>query len=69
MAVDRIWSGYPQILGMWVVGLVQIFALRFAGLDIHNTMGLGRILHFARGYPLELRKINPNKPTSGILIT
>jgi hypothetical protein len=51
------------------VGCVQIFALRLAGLDIHNTMGLGRILHFARGYPLELRKIDPNKPTSGILIT
>jgi hypothetical protein len=48
---------------MRVVGLVQIFAHGFADLDIRNTMGLGRILHFTRGYPLELRKIDPNKPT------
>jgi hypothetical protein len=61
--VDRVWSGYPWILGMRVVGLVQIFAHGFADLDIRNTMGLGRILHFTRGYPLELRKIDPNKPT------
>jgi hypothetical protein len=49
--------------GMWVVGLVQIFAHGFADLDIRNTMGLGQILHFACGYPLELRKIDPNKST------
>jgi hypothetical protein len=41
MAVDRVWSGYLWILGMWVVGLVQIFAHGFADLDIRNTMGLG----------------------------
>jgi hypothetical protein len=23
--VDRVWSGYPRILGTWVVGLVEIF--------------------------------------------
>jgi hypothetical protein len=63
MAVGRVWSEYPRILGMWVVGLVQIFAHGFADLDIRSTVGLGRILHFARGYPLELRKIDPNKPT------
>jgi hypothetical protein len=63
MAVGRVWSEYPRILGMWVVGLVQIFAHGFADLDIRSTVGLGWILHFARGYPLELRKIDPNKPT------
>jgi hypothetical protein len=63
MAVDRVWSGYPRIWGMWVVGLIRIFTHGFAGLDIHNTVGLGRILHFTHGYPLELRKIDPNKPT------
>jgi hypothetical protein len=51
MAVDRVWSGY-----LWVVGLVLIFAHGFVDLDIHSTVGLGWILHFARGYPLELRK-------------
>jgi hypothetical protein len=45
------------------VGLVQIFTHGFVDLDIHNIAGLGRILHFARGCPLELRKIEPNKPT------
>jgi hypothetical protein len=48
---------------MWVLGLVQIFAHKFADLDIRNTVGLGQILHFTRRYPLELRKIDPNKPT------
>jgi hypothetical protein len=43
------------------VGLVHIFA--FADLDIRNTVGLRWILHFARGYPLELRKIDPNEST------
>jgi hypothetical protein len=61
--VDRVWSGYPRVLGMSVMGLVQIFAHGFADLDIRNTVGLGRILHFAHGYPLELRKIDPNKLT------
>jgi hypothetical protein len=63
MEVDRVWGGYPRILGTWVVGLVQIFAHGFADLDIRNPVGLGRILHFAREYPLELQKIDPNKPT------
>jgi hypothetical protein len=62
VAVDRVWSGYLWILGMWVVGLVQIFTHGFAGLDIHNTAGLGWILHFTRGYPLELRKSIPINP-------
>jgi hypothetical protein len=48
---------------MSVVGLVQIFAHGFPGLDIRNTVGLTRILRFAHGYPLELRKIDPNKLT------
>jgi hypothetical protein len=61
--VDRVWSKYPRILDMWVLGLVQIFAHKFADLDIRNTVGLGQILHFTRRYPLELRKIDPNKPT------
>jgi hypothetical protein len=63
MAVGRVWSGYPRILVMWVVSLVRIFTHAFADLDIRNTVGLGRILHFTCGYPLELRKIDPNKPT------
>jgi hypothetical protein len=61
MAVDRVWSGYPRILGMSIVGLVQIFTHGFADLDIRNTVGLGRILHVARG-PLELRKLIPINP-------
>jgi hypothetical protein len=66
MEVDRIWSEYPQILGTWIVGLVHIFAHRFADLDIYNTVGLERILHFADGCPLELRKIEPKtKSNSG----
>jgi hypothetical protein len=59
-------SGLERIsadFGYMVVGLVQIFTHGFADLDIRNNVGLGRILHFACGYPLELRKIDPNKPT------
>jgi hypothetical protein len=62
MAVDQVWSGYPRILGTWVLGLIQIFAHRFADLDIRNSVGLGWIIHFARGYPLELKKLIPINP-------
>jgi hypothetical protein len=60
MAVDRVWSEYPRILGMWVVGcgFGSDFTHGFAGLDIRTTVGLGRTLHFIRRYPLELRKID-----------
>jgi hypothetical protein len=50
--------------GYVVVSLVQIFVHGFADLDIGNTVGLERILHFARGYPLELRKIDPHLKNS-----
>jgi hypothetical protein len=63
MAMDRVWIGYPRILGTWVVGLVQIFTHEFANLDIRNTVGLERILHFTRGCPFEFHKVEPNKPT------
>jgi hypothetical protein len=39
MAMDR---------GMWVVGLVHIFAHGFMDLYIRNTVGLEQILHFTR---------------------
>jgi hypothetical protein len=44
-------------------GFGSDFHPRVRGLDIRNTVGLGRILHFNHRYPLELRKIDPNKPT------
>jgi hypothetical protein len=49
---------------MWVTGLVHPTR---SWILISNTAGLERILHFARGCPLELRKIEPINPTKGTL--
>jgi hypothetical protein len=52
-------------LGMWVVGLVQIFAHGFADLDIRNTVGLGADSTFRpadiHGSSKKLILINPHK--------
>jgi hypothetical protein len=46
MTMDRVWSGYPQILGMWVVGLVRIFAhTRGFGYPLHCGFGAGSTFH------------------------
>jgi hypothetical protein len=54
-----------RILGMWVVGLVQIFAHGFADLDIRNTVGLGADSTFRpadiHGSSEKLILINPHK--------
>jgi hypothetical protein len=69
MAVDRVWSGYLRILGMWVVGVVQIFAHGFVDLDIRNTVGLWWILYFAADIHWSseiLIPINPHKNSNHI---
>jgi hypothetical protein len=64
MAVDRVWSGYPRILGMWVVGLVHIFAHGFADLIAATLWVWGRFyispadIHWSSK---KLIPINPHK--------
>jgi hypothetical protein len=61
MAMDRVRSGCPRILGLWVASFVQIFAHEFADLDIRKTAGLEWILNFARECPMELHKFESDK--------
>jgi hypothetical protein len=43
-------------------GFGSDFRPRVRGFGYPQHCGLGRILHFTRGYMLELRKIDSNKP-------